>query len=325
MAIATFAEDLIEYAGRVCYRSADRMSTAPGFIQDRIREGHEDIIEHAWASVQMQWYDDFPATLRQANRYVEVKWIGEPGLWLVSGNLRVWRDLFRRKLCLDAAHAVRSIAPTVFADLPDPGRQLRPVALVSSHEEATKNVPMRIPLWMDKDGSPMRVAILGHSLPRIDGSDLFDGSDLLRNHGAATFLFEGISRACTHQLVRHRLASFSQESQRYVDLSKGGWRAIVPPAIAAKPLAMAEMEDFWRMAEDKYATLRSLGIRKEDARFLLPNAAETRIVVTMNFAAWQHFLALRLDKAAQWEIRQLAEHTRTLLARIVPELFEVAQ
>ncbi len=85
--------------------------------------------------------------------------------------------------------------------------------------------------------------------------------------------------------MRHRLASFSQESQRYVDLSKGDWRAVVPPAIAANPAALAELEEFWRMAEEKYARLRQLGIRKEDARFLLPNAAETRIITTMNFAA----------------------------------------
>jgi thymidylate synthase (FAD) len=102
--------------------------------------------------------------------------------------------------------------------------------------------------------------------------------------------------------VRHRLASFSQESQRYVELSKGGWQAIIPPAVADNTTAMAELTEFWRIAEAKYARLRELGIRKEDARFLLPNAAETRIITTMNFAAWQHFLWLRaVDKAAQWE------------------------
>ena len=88
--------------------------------------------------------------------------------------------------------------------------------------------------------------------------------------------------------MRHRLASFSQESQRYVDLSRGGWKAIVPDAIANNPIAQVELDEFWQIAEEKYAKLRALGIRKEDARFLLPNAAETRIITTMNFAGWSH-------------------------------------
>ncbi|MEZ4582956.1 MAG: FAD-dependent thymidylate synthase [Caldilineaceae bacterium] len=117
-------------------------------------------------------------------------------------------------------------------------------------------------------------------------------------HHVGHLFYEGISRTCTHQLVRHCLASFSQESQRYVDLSKGGWQAVIPQAVADNPEAMAVMAAFWQDAEDRYAQLRGLGIRKEDARFLLPNAAETRIVTTMNFAAWSHFLWLRaVDKA----------------------------
>lgn len=309
--MTTFAEDLIEYAGRVCYRSTDRQGTAPGFITDRIREGHEDIVEHAWASVSMQWHDDFPAMLRQVNRYVEASQIGDTDTWLISGNLRVWRDLFLRRICISALPVVRPLAPTVFADIPEPTHELRPASLISHHEDMIMRTSYR------RSDDPMTVTLLGCSSPRIDGY-----GSLMRNHGAATFLFEGISRACTHQLVRHRLASFSQESQRYVDLAKGGWRAIVPPAIAADPLAMAEMDEFWQAAEKAYRHLRNLGIRKEDARFLLPNAAETRIVVTMNYATWQHFLALRLDKAAQWEIRKLAQHTRALLAQCAPELFE---
>ncbi len=163
----------------------------------------------------------------------------------------------------------------------------------------------------------MRVTLLGFTQPALDDPDL------LLHHGAATFLFEGISRACTHQLVRHRLASFSQESQRYVDLSRGGWQPVVPDAVAKLPEAMAELEEFWRIAEDKYAKLRQMGIRKEDARFLLPNAAETRIVTTMNFAAWSHFLWLRaVDTAAQWEIRTMGQRALAVLYSIAPAVFQ---
>jgi thymidylate synthase (FAD) len=123
--------------------------------------------------------------------------------------------------------------------------------------------------------------------------------------------------------VRHRLASFSQESQRYVDLHRGDWQAIIPDAIAAHPQALAELNEFWRIAEEKYAKLRGLGIRKEDARFLLPNAAETRIVATMNFAAWSHFFWLRaVDTAAQWEIRLMGQRALTMLYAIAPTVFQ---
>lgn len=161
----------------------------------------------------------------------------------------------------------------------------------------------------------MRITLLSAHTPTVPTS-------IYEQHGAATFLFEGVSRALTHQLVRHRLGSFSQESQRYVDLAKGGWRAIVPPAIEAQEEAKGIMDEFWQQAEASYASLRGMNIRKEDARFLLPNAAETRIVVTMSFAGWSHFCWLRaLDKAAQWEIRRLGEHTLRMLYEVEPSTF----
>jgi dTDP-4-dehydrorhamnose 3,5-epimerase len=92
------------------------------------------------------------------------------------------------------------------------------------------------------------------------------------------FLIEGISRACSHQIVRHRLASFSQESQRYVSLDKGEWQAVTPPALQANPEADGILAETWQRLQESYGRLRALGIRKEDARFLLPNAAETKLV-----------------------------------------------
>ena len=94
-------------------------------------------------------------------------------------------------------------------------------------------------------------------------------------HNTATFLIEGISRACTHQLVRHRLGSYSQESQRYVDLKRGGWQPVIPPAIKQNPDMARLIQHTWTAIEIVYRELRASGIRKEDARFLLPNATET--------------------------------------------------
>jgi thymidylate synthase ThyX len=142
-------------------------------------------------------------------------------------------------------------------------------------------------------------------------------------HSSAVFLVDGVSRALSHQFVRHRLASYSQESQRYVDLEKGGWQAIVPPAIRQNPAAFARMQEAYTRLENDYRALRDLGIRKEDARFLLPNAAETRFVVTMPFPAWSHFLWMRaVDKAAQWEIRAVGLAILELLHEVAPLYFD---
>jgi thymidylate synthase ThyX len=308
----TYAENVIEFAGRVCYRSTHRMGTAPGFIADRVREGHEDIIEHVVVTVRVAGLAPevaTPPSWRMVNRHCEVSDLGG-GAWLVSGNTRVWVDFFRQGIALEALPLVRAVAPAVFAEfpgeavIPSPSHQATSVALTPS----TSLVPTQ-------DG-PMRVTLLGYTQPQLADPAL------ALHHGAAVFLFEGISRTCTHQLVRHRLASFSQESQRYVDLSKGRWNAIVPPAVAENPTAMAELAEFWAMAEAKYARLRELGIRKEDARFLLPNAAETRIVASMNFAGWSHFLWLRaVDKAAQWEIRLMGQRALQMLHAVAPEVF----
>ncbi|MCO6451773.1 MAG: FAD-dependent thymidylate synthase [Caldilineales bacterium] len=140
-------------------------------------------------------------------------------------------------------------------------------------------------------------------------------------HGSAVFLIEGISRTCSHQIVRHRLASFSQESQRYVSLEKGEWGVVVPPALLADQAAGAVLDEAWNDLSDAYARLRDLGIRKEDARFLLPNAAETKLVMSMNYVALRHFFWLRIDKAAQWEVQEVGREMLRLTFPLAPDVF----
>ncbi len=302
-----FPEQLIEYAGRVCYRSTHRMGTAPEFISARVREGHEDIIEHVVVTLRVRNSVE-PLRWRTVNRHCEVSDVGDSE-WIVSGNTRVWLDFFRRGIALEALPILMGVAPKVYAEFD--ADAITPT--VASFTAAPDTIAALIPA----EKPPMRVTLLGFTQPQIGDPDV------ALHHGSATFLFEGISRTCTHQLVRHRLASFSQESQRYVDLDKGGWQAVVPKAMTDNPEAMAVMESFWRDAEEKYAQLRSLGIRKEDARFLLPNAAETRIVTTMNFAAWSHFLWLRaVDRAAQWEIRAMGQQALEMLHAVAPDVFQ---
>lgn len=301
-----FPEQLIEYAGRVCYRSTHRMGTAPEFIAARVREGHEDIIEHAVVTLRITNSVE-PLRWRMLNRHCEVSDVGDSA-WIVSGNTRVWLDFFRRGVALEAIPILKQISPKVFEEFDVP---------VASGLPALPEQTLDLAALEPAFDPPMRVTLLGFTQPQ------FADPELALHHGSASFFFEGISRTCTHQLVRHRLASFSQESQRYVDLSKGGWQAVIPRAVAENADAMAVMEAFWHDAEERYAQLRALGIRKEDARFLLPNAAETRIVTTMNFAAWSHFLWLRaVDKAAQWEIRAMGQRVLEMLYVIAPEVFQ---
>lgn len=148
---------------------------------------------------------------------------------------------------------------------------------------------------------------------------LRDGHESIVEHAAATFEISGISRACSHQLVRHRLASFSQESQRYVELSDPEW--VLPPALVENPEALALWKQFSAQVATTYEALRAQGLRKEDARFVLPNATATRLVATMNFRELRHFFRLRLAPAAQWEIRELAERMLALVAPHAPAVF----
>ena len=317
-----FPEQLIEFAGRVCYLSTHRMGTAPEFIAARVREGHEDIIEHVVITFRLD-ETDAPLRWRILNRHCEVTELGN-GSWIVSGNTRVWLALLRDpaiKAEFGAAllPTLYNIAPKVYAEF-----AAEMVAAGELAEDHRPTLPAQPTVTLDdksvlmptQDGL-MRVTLMGYNMPQLDDANH------LTDHGSATFLFEGISRTCTHQLVRHRLASFSQESQRYVDLSRGGWKAIVPNAIANNPKAQAELDEFWQIAEEKYAKLRALGIRKEDARFLLPNAAETRIVATMNFAGWSHFFWLRaVDMAAQWEIRLMGQRALSMIYPLAPVTFQ---
>lgn len=142
-------------------------------------------------------------------------------------------------------------------------------------------------------------------------------------HASYTFAIDGVSRALTHQLVRHRLASFNQQSQRYVKF-KEGIEVIKPDTIAKNEKANALFDSAMQVAEQAYADLVELGIPAEDARFVLPNAAETKIVVTMNVRELLHFFELRCCKRAQWEIRELACKMLDLVRPSAPFVFKRA-
>lgn len=141
-------------------------------------------------------------------------------------------------------------------------------------------------------------------------------------HVSFTFAIEGVSRVLTHQLVRHRIASYSQQSQRYV--SEHEFEYIMPPTIGASSLAKEKFEQLMKTIRTTYDELVALGINKEDARYCLANATETKIVVTMNARTLLHFFQLRCCGRAQWEIRNLAELMLVEVRKVAPLLFKKA-
>ena len=172
------------------------------------------------------------------------------------------------------------------------------------------------------------------------------GHESVMGHVSFTFGIEGISRACSHQLVRHRIASYSQKSQRYVN--ENGFEFITPPAIADIPEAKAEFDSvmdeltssYERIADiltkkhtavliaeglnEKEAASKARKLANEDARFILPNACETKIVVTMNIRSLFNFFRHRCCNRAQWEIRAVADEMLRLCLEVAPTIFSHA-
>lgn len=155
------------------------------------------------------------------------------------------------------------------------------------------------------------------------------GHESVLEHVSFTFLMEGVSRVLLAQLTRHRIASFSVQSQRYVSY-KDGFGYVTPPSIAALGEEALEeyrgqMAQMQRWYEEWQERLGAAGEKSnEDARFVLPGACETRIMTTMNARELRHFFALRMCSRAQWEIRSLAESMFALCYEAAPALFRDA-
>lgn len=165
-------------------------------------------------------------------------------------------------------------------------------------------------------------------------------------HASFTFAIEGVSRALLAQITRHRIASFSVQSQRYVEAN--GFAGVVPPAVADSPEAHAVFEGAMRHAEQAYRDIAGILLEKheralldtgeppksarakaeklaiEDARFVLPNACETKMIVTMNARSLLNFFRLRCCNRAQWEIRAVADRMLALVRGAAPSLFAKA-
>ena len=169
------------------------------------------------------------------------------------------------------------------------------------------------------DIDAIREAMDDEAAARLIGKVLKLGHLSVLEHASFTFAIEGISRACSHQLVRHRIASFSQQSQRYVKMSECEF--MLPPSIRQKPEAVEKFNSLMSDLQAEYNALLEDGIPAEDARYVLPNAAETKVIMTANARSLINFFELRLCTRAQWEIRQLAGLMLEKVKAVAPSIF----
>ena len=171
---------------------------------------------------------------------------------------------------------------TLLASTPNATKIVATAAWICTHE----NFPTESDLHPDKCG-PLVQRVIGY------------GHASILEHASFTLGIEGISRACSHQLVRYRHASFSQQSQRYV--SQKAPEFIIPPSLKEFGYHL-----YGDDVTNLYNELIAAGVPAEDARFVLPNATATKLVMTMNARELRHFFTQRLCEKAQWEIRELA-------------------
>ena len=191
---------------------------------------------------------------------------------------------------------------------PDPELLCAAAAMTSYKSEATPKLLEK--LTVEKARKTIR-RVMGY------------GHTSILEHATFTFGAEGVSRALTHQLVRHRIASYTQQSQRYVAYNTLEY-CVTPKSVLEKKNAKKIYEETLRHISDAYQKLLNSGIPKEDARYVLPNAARTNIVITMNARELRHFFNLRCCERSQWEIREMAIEMLKQAKRVAPSIFEDA-
>jgi thymidylate synthase (FAD) len=201
-----------------------------------------------------------------------------------------------------------------------PGRLKLLVKLLTFTPEPEKTVCLAARLcYSDSSIDGLAAGVKGISYEKFLGKILKMGHTSVLEHACFTFGIEGISRATSHQLVRHRIASYSQQSQRYVRFKDPEY--VTPPVISGDAEMKRRFDSAIRRSYSLYNVLLKTGVPAEDARFLLPNAACTKIIVTMNARELLHFFRLRCCERAQWEIREMATRMLGLAKREAPFIF----
>ena len=170
---------------------------------------------------------------------------------------------------------------------------------------------MRVKLLYHTDLEALKQILSGKGVP-------FD-PEALMDHVVYMFEIEDCSRVTTHQLVRHRVASYDQESQRFSAATKEG--VVTPPSIQANEAAYKAFDEALKTVYSAYEKMTAAGIPKEDARYILPGAIKTKLVMTLSARSLMHMVWQRTALQAQWEIRELALALQSLAREATPELW----
>jgi thymidylate synthase (FAD) len=294
--------EFLERCTRVCYKSEEhiKLGSAEKLMAKVVKEyEHFSVTEHANIIIRM---DTDPRAamdtrFRNLNPLLRTSWQDGNHL-IVSGNVRMWMELFKRSQFLSEFVWLQVEA--------------------ALHE--------KMPFFFDK--APMiklidRIQVLDEN-PVTNKDNL--SIEEMHKHMTLTYKLVG-DRSMSHQLVRHRLCAFSQESQRYCNYGKKGFQFVIPPSATEEqePVTFREMFIGDAVeAYEKYLWWIKQGLKPEDARALLPNCTKTEVVTTATLSNWQHMFDHRANNPkAQWQIRgimlDIQEHARTLLPGVFKE------
>lgn len=290
---------LIEFSARLCYNSTARLGTAPNFVEKVLEDGHLSVAEHPSFFFKFPTFESSGGfrrpfiqkfewlTLHERNRFIDFNQKA------IFANMRSMTEAF--DLNTSTANVAKVMNSTLAPYLPKffsttDWEALEDFTPAQIYVPGTENVQMLSYNYGSTIAPDWKQAVKQSK------------SGTNRNWSRYTFVIY-CSRACSHQIARHRGASISQESQRYVD-AKHNRGFVYPPDAPEETESM--LGAWYRGSLEMYESLREAGMKKEDARFILPMGMVTRMVVSFNYMELLHFLKLRVDKHAQWEVREIA-------------------
>ena len=298
----------VELCGRVCYKSEDKITddSAEKFIAGIIKRGNEAVLEHARVTLNLERNNDTYRYIKHIcdhmkrhgiEDYIRLTRIDD--IWIASANMRAWRAISR---VMKMAHHVPDVIQRMWheneAFFPD---------FISPDDEyifdpVTDIDPVKIPIDGGKFNEPEQRLV----------------------HSWYTFRFI-CDRGISHEIVRHRPASYCQESTRYCDYSKGQFggeiTVIKPFYLDEGSLAYERWYAACTAAERCYFDMRNAGCTPQEARAVLPTSLKTELVMTATADEWCHFLNLRCSEAAHPQMREVATRVREILIQQDGEVF----
>lgn len=339
----TPAEENIEFASRLCYMSTDKLGTNPNFINGLIKAGHMDVLEHSVAAFEIEYrMDSIHSISRLEIEFLqlvnEFRHLGHfeihnkfvdgdqtiSAVIRIGGNLRTWYEILYWRPIRSQEYNLQSafndiwtwlhfLAPNIFSN--------KPTFFAQDYSIEDYNAEIFVKQIINKYN---KQSIVGHQHPMTG----YDGvcpitvtpmayskhlmtweadEPFIHHYNHMSIWVDGVSRAFSHQHVRHRLLSFSQLSQRYVDFTKKqDYNFVLPPGeLTDEQLRL--LEESFDHSVVQYEALRAAGMKKEDARCILPNAATTSLVFSGYNRGLRHYIDLRTASDAQWEIREVAK------------------